>query len=152
VSTRRRSVLVDTGPLVSATIRREPAHDLAAGLIAQLGRLLIVPVPVLVETDLFLRKMREAPSARLFLAALAAGAHEVMYLTPGLLRRAVQIDARYADLGLGLVDAAVMACAERHDLPILTFDFRHFRAAPPERGAWRLIVDEERYAALTTAG
>jgi predicted nucleic acid-binding protein len=66
-----------------------------------------------------------------------------------LFRRAVEIDARHADLGLGLTDASVMALAERHDLPILTFDFEHFRAAPPPDGYWRLVVDEARYADAT---
>jgi hypothetical protein len=55
-----------------------------------------------------------------------------------LLRRAVEIDARFADLDLGLTDATVMALAERHDYPILTFDFEHFRAAAPPHGYWRL--------------
>jgi hypothetical protein len=42
-----------------------------------------------------------------------------------------------------------MAFAERHDLPILTFDFRDFRATAPERGDWRLVVDESRYLDAT---
>ena len=33
-------------------------------------------------------------------------------MTPGLLRRAVELDVQYADLDLGLVDASVMAIAE----------------------------------------
>jgi predicted nucleic acid-binding protein len=152
VSTRRWSVLVDTGPLVAAANRRDRAHRLASGLVTELGRGLVVPEPVVTETDIFLRSRYGPRPARLFLQRMAAGTHEVLYLTPGLLRRAALIDARYADLGLGFVDAALMACAERHDLPILTFDSRHFRAALPERGAWRLVVDEERYSALTAAG
>ena len=80
-----------------------------------------------------------------FLTALARGEHTVDFITQGLLRRAAEIDARYRDLDLGFVDAAVMAYAERHDLPILTFDFEDFRAAPPPLGYWRLVVDEERY-------
>jgi hypothetical protein len=42
-----------------------------------------------------------------------------------------------------------MALAERRRLPILTFDFEHFRATRPARGYWRLIVDENRYAEAT---
>jgi predicted nucleic acid-binding protein len=61
------------------------------------------------------------------------------------LRRAPAIDKRFADLDLGIADASVMAYAERHRLPILTFDFQHFRAARPGRGYWRLVVDEARY-------
>jgi len=33
---------------------------------------------------------------------------------------------RYADLPLGFVDAAVIACAERHGGRVLTLDVRHF--------------------------
>lgn len=101
---------------------------------------------MIVEVDQLLRSRVGAHAARLFLAALDAGEHDIAYLSPGLLGRAVEIDARFADLDLGLADAAVMAIAERHSLPILTFDFEHFRATGPERGFWRLVVDEARYS------
>ena len=61
----------------------------------------------------------------------------------------MEIDAGFADLDLGLVDSAVMAIAERQDLPILTFDFEHFRATRPASGYWRLVVDEGRYLEAT---
>ncbi len=139
-------VVADTGPLVAAANRRDRAHGLAASLVAALGRDLIVPEPVLVETDQLLRARVGSAAARLFLAALVAGEHTVGFLTPGLLARAAEIDARFADLDLGVADASVMAYAERNDLPILTFDFEHFRAAPPASGFWRLVVDASRFA------
>jgi predicted nucleic acid-binding protein len=132
--------------LLAATNRRDQAHRIAAELVTRLGRDLLVPVPVVVETDQLLRGRVGAHAARLFLAALAAGEHEIAYLSTGLLRRAVEIDAGFGGLNLGFADAAVMAVAERHDLPILTFDFEHFRATRPRRGYWRLVVDEARYA------
>ncbi len=138
--------MADTGPLLAATYRRDPAHPLARALVTALGRNLLVPDPVLVEVDYFLRRKVGIEAARLFLSALTAGEHQPVFLSAGLLRRAVEIDARYADLDLGFVDASVMAYAERHDLPILTFDFADFRAAPPATGEWRLVVDEARYA------
>lgn len=106
----------------------------------------MVPDPVVVEVEYFVRRRLGAEPARRLLRALADGEHAVAFLTPGLLRRAAEIDARYGDLDLGLVDAAVMAFAERHDLPVLTFDFEHFRATQPARGHWRLVVDESQYA------
>jgi uncharacterized protein len=121
-------------------------------LVTQLGRDLLVPEPVLVETDQLLRARIGSHAARLFLEAMATGEHEVAFLSPGLLRAAMAIDARFADLDLGLADASVMAVAERHDLPLLTFDFEDFRAAPPKAGYWRLVVDEARYAEATEKG
>jgi uncharacterized protein len=131
--------------LLAAANRRDQAHLLAAELVTRLGRDLIVPGPVIVEADQLLRSRIGDHAARLFLGALAAGEHGVAFLSPALLGRAAEIDARFADLGLGFVDAAVMALAERHCHPILTFDFEHFRAAPPQSGYWRLVIDESRY-------
>jgi predicted nucleic acid-binding protein len=109
-----------------------------------------VPVPVLVETDQLLRQRVGSSVARSFLTSIAAGDLSVSHLTSGLLRDAVAIDLRHADLDLGLVDAAVMAVAEREHLPILTFDFRDFRAAPrPDGSPWRLVLDEAAFRSLT---
>ncbi|CAN5198714.1 hypothetical protein BH24ACT23_BH24ACT23_11170 [soil metagenome] len=98
---------------------------------------------VATETDLMLRRWHSDAVGRAFLSALALGHHGTASLTPRLLRRAVEIDSAYADLGLGLVDASVMAYAERHGLPILTFDFRDFRATASAAGPWELLVEEE---------
>jgi predicted nucleic acid-binding protein len=113
--------------------------------VTQLGRELVVPDLVLVEVDQLLRARVSPDAARLFLAAMARGEHLIAFLSSALLRHAVEIDARFPDLDLGIVDAAVMAVAEQRDLPILTFDFEHFRAARPRSGYWRLVIDESRY-------
>jgi len=142
-------VVADTGPIVAAANVKDEAHALAAALMTELGRDLVVPDPVIVEVDHLLRARVGIASARLFLAALVDGEHLVGFLTPALLKRAAAIDERAGDLDLGLADAAVMAYAERHRLPILTFDFAHFRATKPRRGYWRLVVDEARYREAT---
>ena len=105
-----------------------------------------MPEPVIVEVNQLARARVGPHAARLFLAALDGGEHEVAYLSPAILRRAIEIDRRYGDLDLGLADAAVMALAERRKLPILTFDFAHFRATRPPVGYWQLVVNEARYA------
>jgi predicted nucleic acid-binding protein len=40
------AVVVDTGPLLAAALKRDPAHELAAALIAYGGRDLLIPDPV----------------------------------------------------------------------------------------------------------
>ncbi len=117
---------------------------MAREIVASLGASLIVPLTVATEVDHMLRTRVGTDSARKFLAALAGGTLGLAPVTPGLLRRAVEIEERYADLQLGLVDASVMAIAERHELPILTFDFADFRATAPAKGEWRLVIDEAR--------
>jgi predicted nucleic acid-binding protein len=140
-------VVADTGPLLAAANRRDRAHALAAALVTQLGRQLVVPDPVIVESDHLLRRRVGLGSARLLLDSLAEGELAIGYATPGLVRRAVEIDRRYRDLDLGFCDGFVMAYAERHRAPVLTFDFAHYRATRPEHGHWRLVVDEARYDA-----
>jgi uncharacterized protein len=114
-------------------------------LVSELGRDLLVPEPVIVEVDQLLRSRVGAHAARLFLASIAVGEHSVASVTPALLRRAVELDAVFADLHLGYADAALMAIAERDGLAILTFDFEHFRATHPRHGFWKLVIDEHRY-------
>lgn len=139
-------IVADTGVVLAAADRRDQAHRLAGALLAAGGRDIGVPDPVIVELDYLLRARLGARAARAFLEDLAAGVHTRLQLTAGVFGRAVEIDSRYADLDLGLVDAAVMAVAEEHDAPILTFDFTDFRAAPPlGGGSWRLVVSEAEY-------
>jgi len=117
-------------------------------LIAGAARDLVVPDPVAVEVDYLVRTRYSAEAARAFLEELAAGTHRRHSLTSAAFARAVEIDRRYAALDLGLVDACVMAVAEAESAAILTFDFAHFRATVDEAGRpWRLVVDEDRYAA-----
>lgn len=143
-------VLADTGPIVAAANRGDRAHDLAAALVTQLGRELVVLDPVIVEVDQLLRARVNRDAGTAFLTAMARGEHDGDFMTQGLVQRAAEIDERHRDLDLGFVDAAIMAYGERHDLPILTFDFEDFRAAPPAAGYWRLVVDEERYRAAAS--
>ena len=117
--------------------------------MTEVGRDLLVPEPVIVEVDQLLRSRVGAHAARLFLESIAAGEHSVVNVSPGLLRRAVELDSAFADLDLGYVDSAVMAIAERDRLAVLTFDFEHFRATRPDHGFWQLVVDEHRHQTHT---
>lgn len=140
------SAVADAGPLIAASNARERGNRVAAELVAALGRRLLVPATVAAEVDHILRKRVSLRSARAFLGALAAGEHTLEPVTRRVFLRAAQIDANHADLDLGLVDASVMAVAEHHRLPILTFDFADFRAAPSPAGPWPLVITEQQLA------
>ena len=136
-------VVADTGPIVAAASRSDDLHDVAAALIIAAGRDLLVPEPVIAEADWLLRQRVGVAAARGFLRALVDGMYQRVTLSPSLFAAAVEIDQRYGDLDLGLVDASVMAVAEATHSAILTFDFQDFRAASPRRGgAWHLVFDE----------
>jgi uncharacterized protein len=82
---------------------------------------------VLAEVDYFLRDERRA--MHVFMQDLARGAFTYAPPTVGQLSRAMEVDRRFADLGLGLVDGSVVALAESLGIHRLaTSDVRHFAA------------------------
>jgi len=86
-----------------------------------------VPALVLAELDHFLRRRRDLMAA--LLADLDLRAFTLAPLDDDLLRRAGAIDRRFAALRLGLVDASIVALAERLGITrIATRDVRHFDA------------------------
>jgi predicted nucleic acid-binding protein len=95
---------------------------------------------VLAEVDYFLRDERSA--MHVFMQDLARGAFTYAPPTVGQLSRAMEIDRRFADLGLGLVDGSVVALAESLGIRRLaTRDVRHFAAVRlPDGRSFELVV------------
>jgi len=139
-----RLVICDTGPIVSALNRRERSrHEFAAELLDSYGARAIIPWPVYVETDLLLRNRGFADNAVNLGRALLAHEHSLVTLTDEQLAFALTLLTRFQKIGLDLPDASVMALSISIDAPILTWDFRHFRAVVPSRGVnFQLLVSE----------
>lgn len=77
------------------------------------------------------RQLGPAAEAR-FYVSIAAGDLAVEDLTAGDWERVAVLVERYADLGLGGVDASVVAVAERLGVgEIATLDRRHFTVVRP---------------------
>lgn len=134
------ALICDTGGLLDYLVESAPDHWLFRKAINQ-ARARYVPALVLAELDYFLREKRDA--MQLFMRDLAQGAFT--YAPPDLhdLARAMEIDERFSDLGLGLTDASVVALAERVGvLRIATRDVRHFAAVRLRDGrSLELAVD-----------
>lgn len=136
-------LIADSGPLLAALNRRERDHGLAAELLGRARAGVLVSDPVITEVDGLARVRLGGAAARQFLASVAAGVHTRTTLTDAQWRRAIALDEQYAGLALGLVDASLMALAEDTGLPVLTFDFRDFRAVTTRDGApFPLVLDE----------
>ncbi len=126
------ALICDTGPLYAALDRSDASHRRAADLFSSTDGDLVVPAPVLVEVD-WLLGSRVGPAATdpLF-AAIEDGSIVVEDLRRADYRRIRDLCREYADLPLGLVDAAVMAVAERRrEATIATLDHRHFSVVRP---------------------
>ncbi len=83
--------------------------------------------PWLGRNDPVRSKRVPAPAAGAFRADLADGLFTIEWNEGSDLQRAVELDERYADRSMGLVDAVVMAIAERLEAQaIATLDLRDF--------------------------
>jgi predicted nucleic acid-binding protein len=120
------ALICDTGALIDYLVRSAPDHRRFRDAIDG-ARTRYVPGLVLAEVDYFLRDERDAMQA--FMQDLARGAFTYAPPTEGQLARAMDVDRRFAGLGLGLVDGSVVALAESLGIRRLaTRDVRHFAA------------------------
>jgi len=122
-------IVADTGGLLRALARTpagEPSFPEYETVLIS-ARLVIVPGLVLAEVDYFLRENRAA-MRKLVAEIFDPGTrYEYEPPAPSDIVRALELDARFKDLGLGLVDGMVASVAERRQVyRILTTDRRDF--------------------------
>ena len=123
---RAAALICDTGALIDYLVEGAADHRLFRHAIDQ-ARTRYVPGLVLAEVDYFLRHERTAMQA--FMQDLARGAFTYAPPTLGQLAQAMDVDGRFADLRLGLVDSSVVALAESLGVyRLATRDVRHFAA------------------------
>jgi len=123
------ALIADTGGLLRALAKRPDGRLTWPEYANALRRAAVVVVPALVlaEVDYFLRGERVA--MRKFVAELfdPAITYEFEAALPSDIVRALQLDAKFHELALGLVDGTVAAVAERrHIYRVLTTDHRDF--------------------------
>jgi predicted nucleic acid-binding protein len=135
------TLVLDTGPLVALADAGEPRRDAILDALRHEPGSLVVPAPTTAEVDYLLGQRFGAAARRAFLADLAAGRFTVACLERADYTTVADLEARYADLELGLADCALVVVAQRHQTTrILSFDERHLRAvAPLDGGAFTLL-------------
>lgn len=135
------TLILDTAPLVSLADTSEPRRDAVLAALRDEEGPLILPAPATAEIDYLLGSRFGQDAREAFLTDLASGRFTVACLELGDYSIAVDLERRYADLGLGLVDSSAVILAARHRTRrILTFDERHFRAvAPLDGGAFTIL-------------
>jgi len=126
-----RPIIADTGGLLRALARTpdlQPSFPEYQTVLTS-ASLVIVPALVLAEVDHFLRDQRAA-MRKLIAEIFDPGTrYEYELPLPSDLVRALELDAKFKDLNLGLVDGTVAALAERREVyRVLTTDRRDFSA------------------------
>jgi predicted nucleic acid-binding protein len=125
-------LLCDTGVLLAAGNVKDQAHPACVRLLRQAEGPLLVPSPVLGEVG-YLLQSRVGPQAEVaFLNSFGGDGFHIAELEDQDIRRMAGLVQTYVDLPLGIVDAAVIAIAERLQLiEIATLDHRHFAIVRP---------------------
>jgi uncharacterized protein len=126
-----RPIIADTGGLLRALARTKdnkasfPDYE----TVLTSASLVIVPALVLAEVDYFLREERQA-MRKLVAEIFDPGTrYEYEFPIPSDIVRALELDAKFKGLDLGLVDGTVAALAERREVyRVLTTDRRDFGA------------------------
>jgi len=137
------ALVLDTGVLLAALNENDPDHEACFELLQSATEPLIIPTPVLVELDYWLRKLA-APGAWLILCEdVGKSAYTLYPVDDRLLVSAADLQTKYADQPLGLVDAAVAAtCWALGERTIATLDRRHFGVLRTSAGEPLAIVPQ----------
>ena len=132
-------IVVDTGAMLALLDASEDHHAVLKDLYDENPDAWVLPWAILPEVDYLVTAHLGAKACEAFLADLADGSLPVEWGRDEDLTAARRIHTRYASLRLGLVDAVVIATAERVAAEaIATLDLRHF-AAVTIKGSPRLL-------------
>lgn len=129
-------IVVDTGPLVAAIDADDDHHGSCAELVRTRYRELVVPATVVVEVCWLLDRHVGAAAEAGFLRSLAHGTIRVENVLPSDYERMAELVDTYSDLRLGMVDASVVAVAERLGIAsVFTINRRDFSVVRPRHVA-----------------
>jgi len=126
-------IVADTGAVLALVDADDAHHHALKQVFEQRPAEWVLPWAILPEIDYLLMNHVGPNVEEAFLGDLAAGSYRVVWGEEADLRRAHDLCTRHRALRLGLVDATVMAVAERLKArAIATLDLRHFAAVPLE--------------------
>ncbi|MHB8290079.1 MAG: type II toxin-antitoxin system VapC family toxin [Acidimicrobiales bacterium] len=129
-------IVIDTGPFVAAADADSKDHIACATLLYEHAENLVVPASVVVDTCWMLARLVGVTAEATLLASIADGELYVESLHAADNRRSGELVETYADLGLGMVDATVVAVAERiGSRQVAMLDKRDFRVVRPRHVA-----------------
>jgi uncharacterized protein len=137
------AIIVDTGPLYALADADDQHHRAVAKFVATTRETLIVPSPVVPEVCYLLVEYLGADAETRFLLSLVRQELLLEHFSTKDLARAIEILEQYRDAEFGMVDATVMAMAERLKIQtVLTLDHRDFSIFRPKHcRAFQLVPE-----------
>lgn len=127
------ALVLDTGVTLALLDANDHHHARCVSLVDELREDLVVPAATLVEVDYWVRTRLTLGVWQAFAEDLADGAYRLESATERDVARAAELEAQYAELSLGFVDASVIALCERLGEPkVATLDRRDFSVVAPQ--------------------
>ena len=134
------AILVDTGVLLGALDADDSYHGVAASVLRHQSDELLVLSTVVAETAWQVERALGPHAEAAFLDAILARELSLVELEHADYTRSTQLIRRYADVGLGLVDASIVA-VERLDITtVATFNHRDFAVVRPSHVAALILI------------
>ncbi|MGI8493273.1 MAG: type II toxin-antitoxin system VapC family toxin [Acidimicrobiales bacterium] len=134
-------LIVDAGPLYAAAASGDRNHRRCVDLLSNAERPLLVPALVVTEVGYLLADRIGAHAEFAFGRSIAAGELVVEPVLEPEWERIAELTEQYLDLPLGIVDASVVALAERHHSEVIaTLDRRHFSVVRPRHASAFTLV------------
>jgi predicted nucleic acid-binding protein len=112
---------IDTSALLALTNRRDPNHERTVKVLEATPPPYFIPTAILSEIAYMLESRGRETTLLAVLADVESGYYDLDCGDRDV-PRLRHLMGRYADLPLGLADASVVACAERHGGTILSHD------------------------------
>lgn len=124
-------LLIDTGIFVAVADRDEPHHAGCAALLRTRTDLTITATVIPEAAWLIETRLGPAAEAR-FLTLVTSSRFTIIDPIDIDYQRTIELIGTYTDLGLGFVDASIIAIAERHNVTqIATLNHRDFAVVRP---------------------
>lgn len=124
-------IVIDTSVIVAYMNAADDHHEAVSVWLEKADADLATTPLIVGEVDHLVAARGGRVALSAFRADLVAGAYLVEWWA-GAIASAVNVAERYADSGLGLADASLVALSERLDtVDIASLDERHFRAVRP---------------------
>jgi len=134
-------LIVDAGPLYAAAATGDRNHLRCVDLLSAAERPLLVPALVVTEVSYLLADRIGAHAELAFGRSIADGELVVEPVLDSEWERIAGLTEQYLDLPLGMVDASVVALAERHHADVIaTLDHRHFSVVRPRHASAFTLV------------
>ncbi len=134
------TTLVDTNALFALGNVADKDHERVRAYVENTDDVLLVPITVLPEIDYLVTKYLGVHVAIALLRDITAGAFRLEGVTDTDVARAIDLIEQYAGSAIGVVDASIVAVAERLNVTrILTGD-HHFHMIRPRHAAYFDLV------------